>query len=352
MKLAVICGMSEDKVRARLLPLVEIDAIEEIYLVRRSPFDMEKVKTYSSLNFFNWSLFLAEIYRCLALFYVCLKEKPSYIYAIYFIPHGIYAAIIGWLLHIPVIQEFIGTDRPKVAKSKVLQKFLSKAKYIGVRGTASLEQLSSLGIPKGKIFISSAVNVLDFDLFKPDQSSKKYDLIYVGRMNENKQINILIDAVSTLCRSTPDIKLVLVGDGPERKNLENQTAKLKLNDQISFMGRQDTEDIPAFLNQSRIFIMTSAFEGLPVAMLEALSCGLPVVVPNIGDITEIAIHGYNAWLVEENDLHGYIEGISNILNNRLLYLQLCAGAYETRNKFIKTFTIAKAQNIWKVILKC
>jgi len=350
MKIVVICGMSDEKVRARLLPLVEIMEMQQIYLIRRDPFHMEKIKTHSPPALLKWSLFLSEIYRFLVLFFVCAKEKPSYIYGIYFVPHGIYAAVVGFLLNIPVIQELIGTDRPKVTKLKVFQKLLSSAECVGVRGMTSKNQLYLLGIPKEKIFISNAVNILDFNYFKPTHLNKIFDLIYVGRLDENKQVGNLIDAVPKLCRIKPDLKIVIVGDGPERENLENLTARLNLSTQISFVGQQTSEAIPDFLNQSRIFVMTSAFEGLPVAMIEALSCGLPVVVPKVGDIDDIAIDKYNALLFDKNSLSDLIDSLSYIIGDGVVYQELKAGAVATRDKFIEEYTILNVQETWKKIL--
>lgn len=351
MKMVVICGMSDEKVRARLLPLVQIDSVKQVLLIRRKAFEMEKVKNYSPPMFIRWSLLLAEIFRILTLFFVCVKEKPSMIYAIYFIPHGIYAGLIGRLFHIPVVHELIGTDRPKVSKSKFFQKLLSQGKRIGVRGTESREQLIALGLPREKFFISNSVNILDFDLFKPTPMTKEYDLIYCGHMDQNKQVDIILDAFIAIQRDHPEITMVLVGDGPERQNLEEKVNRIGLNRQVFFVGKQPYQAIPDFLNKSRIFVMASAFEGLPVAMLEALSCGLPVVVPDIGDIRDIAFHEYNALLLKITNAEAITVAISHIINDDSLYDKLKAGAYETRRKFVETFTIADAQKTWKEIIE-
>jgi len=350
MEIAVVCGMSNDKVRARLLPLVNIEEIERIHLIRRRPFEMQKVKSYSTPTIIRWSLVLAEIYRFFTLCYICLKIKPNLIYGVYFVPHGIFAAVAGLVFRLPVIQEIIGTDRLKITKSKILQKLLSTAKHIGVRGTTSLEQLSSLGIDKGRFFISNSVNALDFDLFKPEPIEKIYDLIYVGRMDENKQLKFIIDAAANLSQDFPNLRIALVGDGPERAELEKQSAHLGLKNKIFFVGKQNYKDIPRYLNQSRIFVMTSAFEGLPVAMIEAISCGLPVVVPDVGDIGDIADHGYNAWLYAENNFCALVEGIRSILEDPSYYQRLFEGAVETRDKFITEYSISNAKDLWKEIL--
>jgi len=350
MKIVTICGMSEDKVRASLLPLAALETVEKIFLVRRSPVAMAKVESYSPPKLLSWSLFLTEVYRFIALFAVCVKEKPDRIYAIYFVPHGVYAAIIGRLLKIPVIQELIGTDRPLVNKSKFYQGLLAQAERIGVRGKSSKKDLSYLGLPDEKFFISKAVNAIDFDLFQPDQVQKIFDIVYVGRLDQNKQVHLIVDAFHALQQQNPDIKLLIVGDGPERSNLLNKVAEYGITESVHFAGNQKYEDIPTFLNQSRVFIMASAFEGLPVAMIEALSCGLPVVMPNIGDISDIAVDGYNALLIDKISLDSYVEALSELITNQALYGDLVQGALETREKFIAEYSLENVKRSWHEIL--
>ncbi|MDW7753938.1 MAG: glycosyltransferase family 4 protein [Brevefilum sp.] len=350
MKIVTICGMSEDKVRASLLPLAELDPVEKIFLVRRSPVPMAKVKSYSPPKILGWSLFLTEVYRFIALFAVCVKEKPDCIYAIYFVPHGVYAAIIGRFLNIPVIEELIGTDRPLVNKSKFYQSLLAQAERIGVRGKSSKTNLSYLGLPDEKFFISKAVNAIDFDLFQPDQTQKIFDFVYVGRLDQNKQVHLIVDASYALQQQYPDIKLLIVGDGPESSNLTDKVADYGITESVHFAGKQKYEDIPNFLNQSRVFIMASAFEGLPVAMIEALSCGLPVVMPDIGDISDIALDGYNALLIDEVSLDSYVKALSELLTNQPLYRDLVKGALKTREKFLAEYSLESVKRSWHEIL--
>ena len=350
MKIAVVCGMSDEKVRARLMPLVEIDGIEQIYLIRRSPFDMRKVKTLSPPIMFRWFLPFVELFRIMALCFVCIKEKPSCIYGIYFVPHGIYAGIFGKIFKIPVIQELIGTDRPKVARVRLFQKLLAQAKYIGVRGSISRQEIVSWGVAEENIFISNAVNILDYKLFSPDNSPKIYDLIYCGYMDQNKQVDLLIDAVKNLNQEIPDLRVVLVGDGPERSALEMKATSLGVDKQINFVGKQPIESVPSFLNQSRVFVMTSAFEGLPVAMLEALSCGLPVVIPDVGDISDVAIHGINGLLFEANNVSSLTNYLRKVLIDESLYQKLRNGAEEMHKHFINSYTIKHTQQTWESML--
>lgn len=350
MNIAVICGMSDDKVRASLTPIVEIEEIDHIFLIRRHPLRMEKVISYHAPVIMRWSLFLSEIYRFLCLLWICLTKRPDVLYAIYFVPHGIYAAVTGFLFRKRVIQELIGTDRPKVMRSKPFFRLLKSAERIGVRGSHSVKQLVEIGIPEYKLFTPIAVNILDYQHFIPRETPKLYDFIYCGRMDENKQLHILVHALAKCQKSNPNVRAIFVGDGPARVKLETLTSELELTSTIKFVGKQSYEVIPDYLNQARVFMMSSAFEGLPVAMLEALSCSLPVVVPNVGDICDIAVDGKNAWIVETNDASAYAKAFDKLLNDQTLYQALVNGALETRLMFTRKFLRENSQIIWEDIL--
>lgn len=168
-----ICGLADSQVRGYLAPLIALDEVEVIYLVRRQPIDLPKVVSCSPPKWMRGMLFLAEPYRFLTLFYLALTKSPALLYGIFFMPHGVYASLIGRLFHIKVVQEIIGTDRPKVMRSKFLQRLLAKADHIGVRGEISRAQLAAVGIPKEKMFTSIAVNAIDFEHFKPMGLPKK-----------------------------------------------------------------------------------------------------------------------------------------------------------------------------------
>lgn len=96
--------------------------------------------------------------------------------------------------------------------------------------------------------------------------------------------------------------------------------------------------------------MASAFEGLPVAMIEALSCCLPVVVPDIGDISDVAVDGFNARLVRGNEVSDYVNAISELLKNEDLYNKLAEGACKTRERFLEEYSLEKAKISWEIVI--
>jgi glycosyltransferase involved in cell wall biosynthesis len=350
MKIIVICGMQDYKVQARLKPIIEIDAIEEIFLIRRMPIEMPKVKSVSPPEWMRRFLVFAEIYRFLSIIWICLTRNIEVLYAIYFVPHGIYAAVVGPLLRRRVIQELIGTDRPKVMNSRMFLWLLKQAEWIGIRGTSSKKELINLGIPGSQLFSPIAVNALDFELFKPNPVEKVYDLIYCGRLEEVKQVDIIIRAIGALKQTHPSLKAVVIGDGSLWWNLQSLAEDLGLKSSIYFAGDQPNAMIPDFLNQSRIFVMASAFEGLPVAMLEALSCGLPVLMPDVGDIRDVAVDGENACLIHPPNSTEMVSCLDKMLSNEEYYRTLEEGALRTRELFINEYSDQRAQEMWRSVL--
>jgi len=350
MKAVIICGMSDDKARAEISPIASLPEIEEIFIVRRQPLSMPKTSTYSPPPAIRRVLFLAELYRVFTLLYIGLIKKPDIYIGIYFTLHGIFAWMAGKLFSKPVIQYLIGTDRPKVEASKLFLKILNEAEYVGVRGKTSENQLIKLGIKPEKFFIPTGVNVLDFETFKPSGGKKNFDIIYIGRLDKNKQVQKIIHAVALILYAHPDLKVAIVGDGPEGSTLRKLVVDLGLVGVVSFLGTQPYSEIPSLLNASRIFVMASKFEGLPVAMLEALCCGLPVVVPNVGDILDVAQHGENALIVDPPSVEGFAQAFSALLTDPTLYTQLSSGALGSREKFLIEYSLDRSMEIWRSVL--
>lgn len=350
MKIAVICGMQDYKVRARLKPIININAVDEIFLIRRRPIEMEKVKVISPPDWMCKILLMAELYRFLSLLWICITKNVQVLYAIYFVPHGIYAAIAGILFKRRVIQELIGTDKPKVIRSRLFLWLLKRSDWIGIRGTSSRKQLIEVGVPDSRMFSPIGVNALDFDVFKPEDCEKVYDLIYCGRMDKVKQIDVLIRSIGVLKEHHSSIRAVLIGDGPLLRKLQSLSEGLGLGSSVEFTGDLPAHRIPKYLNQSRIFVMTSLFEGLPVAMLEALSCGIPVVVPDVGDIKDVAVDGENACLITTPNVREVTEGLKKLLDDDDYYHMLAAGALRTRASFMEDYSQDKAKTVWQSVL--
>ncbi len=114
-------------------------------------------------------------------------------------------------------------------------------------------------------------------------------LIFVGSLAQlYKAPDVLIDAVAACIAGGLDLKLVMVGDGKYRSQLAAQAARLNVADRVQFLGQvQSGESIRALLDRADLFVLPSAVEGLPRAMVEAMARGLPCIGSNVGGIPEL-----------------------------------------------------------------
>lgn len=117
----------------------------------------------------------------------------------------------------------------------------------------------------------------------------------VAVMRVQKRLDLWLDAAARLAARHPACRFLLVGDGPERATLESRAAEDDLAGRVVFAGLQ--EDVTPYLAAMDVFMMSSRFEGLPLALLEAMAAGRPVVATPVGGVGEVVDDGVHALLV-------------------------------------------------------
>jgi glycosyltransferase involved in cell wall biosynthesis len=105
------------------------------------------------------------------------------------------------------------------------------------------------------------------------------DILYVGRLVKDKKVDVLLDAFKIVLVQKPDARLVIIGDGIERQNLESQAQNLDIASNVTFAGRvARDEDIYGYMKRARVFTSASVREGFGIVTIEAIACGTAVVV--------------------------------------------------------------------------
>jgi glycosyltransferase involved in cell wall biosynthesis len=111
---------------------------------------------------------------------------------------------------------------------------------------------------------------------KPNKNTS--DLIYAGRLLSHKNIDVLISATAEIKKENKKIKVTIIGDGPEKKNLEKQVSRLKLNNNVIFLGNVATDnEVYGFIKSAKLLVIPSSREGFGVVAIEAFACGVPVI---------------------------------------------------------------------------
>jgi glycosyltransferase involved in cell wall biosynthesis len=121
-------------------------------------------------------------------------------------------------------------------------------------------------------------------------------LVHVGRLARSKRIDVLLQSLAAL---PPAVQLLLVGDGAERGALQERAASAQLRDRVHFLGYR--RDIAELLAAADVFALSSEREGLPIAVLEAMASGTPIVATRVGSIPQMLEDGRDAWLVAAGD---------------------------------------------------
>lgn len=217
--------------------------------------------------------------------------------------NGLGAKLLDKFIQVPYILEIhhiVGYPRAANLKEwayrllfRMFIKFDSaKAKAIRVvNQNQAPDYLIKAGIPREKIKYIPSIYI-DFDVFKPMSLEKEYDLIFVGRLESNKGLNLLLEAAS-------NFKILIIGDGSLRESLKFKVRSLKLENNIIFYGwAKDQKEIAELINRSKLFVMLSYNEGGPRVVFEALACGVPVLATTVGLVPDfkssITIVDWNA----------------------------------------------------------
>jgi glycosyltransferase involved in cell wall biosynthesis len=129
---------------------------------------------------------------------------------------------------------------------------------------------------------------------------------------EVKGIDVLLRAFATLAGRRPELTLDLVGEGPLTPELEQLAHELGLGERVRFLGSVEPAGVAEVLRSSHVFVLSSRNENLPVALLEALCCGLPVVATNVGGVPEVVTD--EGVLTQPDDPEGLAEAIGMVLD--------------------------------------
>ncbi len=153
--------------------------------------------------------------------------------------------------------------------------------------------LVKYGVPKKKLKYIPAFYI-DIDVFKPLGLEKKYDLVFAARLEKNKGITLLLQAISNVKIQIPNVKLLIIGSGPLKEKLQDYVERNNLEHNVFFSGWLETlNDVARAYNSAKIFINPSLNEGGPRVVLEAMACGLPVITTKVGLMLDIINDGEN-----------------------------------------------------------
>jgi len=132
-------------------------------------------------------------------------------------------------------------------------------------------------------------------------------------LSEQKGIRYLLEAAGQVVSSRPEVRFAIAGDGPLRGELEQRASALGLDDKVAFLGYR--ADMPEVISALDVYVLPSLWEGLPLALLEAMAIGKPIVATRVGGNPEVVEHGVNGFLVPPRDPGALAEHILRALDD-------------------------------------
>ena len=226
-------------------------------------------------------------------------ERVDVIHAHWLIPQGLIAALLPWLpgRRVSYVVTSHGADLYAL-KGRLLdgiKRFVARrAAAATVVSSAMRERLATLGVPAAHIHVLP-MGVDLSERFTPDPSvpRSQHEILFVGRLVEKKGLRHLIAALPQVLEGVPDAFLTIVGFGPEEAALRQQVHTLGLQAKVHFLGAVAQTRLPALYRRAALFVApfvqaeSGDQEGLPVALMEAVACGCPVVAGDVAGIEDL-----------------------------------------------------------------
>ncbi|MFC1531986.1 glycosyltransferase family 4 protein [Thermodesulfobacteriota bacterium] len=238
----------------------------------------------------------------------------------------------GYLLSLD--QERKNYSRCRIILTSLLEKWAFRYSDASIVTTPQIknEVIRRYGLPPEKIRVIP--NPIDTDIFCPLPETKEIEgrLGFVGRFSPEKNIKLLLEAVSGLNNTS----VLLIGAGELRSELERLASRKGID--VTFCGNVPNYNLPELLNTCQAFVLPSQWEGMPKALLEAMACGLPVIGTNVPGISDLIEHGRTGYLCEptSKDLHS---AIRKVLNDLPLRIKL---GKQARNFVVKNYTLEQS----------
>jgi glycosyltransferase involved in cell wall biosynthesis len=305
-----------------------------------------------------------DVVYALSVAWTLLKERKNYDVA-YFLMHGLHLAVglpVARLLNKPIVMKFSGSSLLTGMRSSWLGRleitFLRWwAARILVLNPGMVDEAREVGLGTEKL--GWMPNPVDTDQFRPCAAEERRRLrqelgvgpdvpvtVFVGRLGPEKRLPLILAAFARVVKELPEARLVLVGDGPLRSEVEVMTRRLGLESNIIRTGRLSAEGVVKWMQAADAFLLVSEVEGLPCSLIEAMSVGLVPVVSEIPAHTQIVRQDENGIIVELGNEESTARGLLRVLENPELRERLGSAA---RKLMIERFATARVVDRYETL---
>lgn len=240
---------------------------------------------------------------------------------------------------------------PRIEALKALRRIcLRRADVVVVPSRYLAVSVRGDGVPAERVrVVYNAVEPVDGVRTKPTGLEARHTLITGGRLVSWKGVDGIIRALATLGE---DVGLVVVGDGPEERDLRELARRLDVEGRVRFTGRLDRARMFSAFAAADVFVLNSTYEGLPHIVLEAMAAGLPVVATDVGGTGEIVEHGRTGLLVPPGDADALRRVLAELLAHVESRRRLAdRGREQVRQRFGEEWMVNETERVLQDALR-
>ena len=349
MNILVIAKLSPEKLLSKLRPFISNLDVENLFVLRDETFD-----TGCGKIVFLPTPARKGVLRHLEKVWIAKRFMASHqidvILSYLLPPHGYIGCFLSMLMGVKWIHSIIAGHREVWMNGKLAEKInlqiLQSAHLVNVMGEETKAYLKKKGIRENKIIIIP--NAIDGEQFSPFiEKDIKYDIIYASRIDENKNFPLLVNAAERLISEFPQLSVCVAGDGDKLSEAQYLCRQKGLDSIFHFMGKVEHGKIKDLFCQSKIFVLTSRGEGVPMSLLEAMFCGLACISTNVGEIGSIIQDGVNGFLLQNTEDD---ELLAERIRQLLLDTNLLSHVSLNATKIRSTYSFDNVAQLWNEVL--
>ncbi len=299
--------------------------------------------------------------RLMTFMWVALRRRPAWVGGFHLLLNGLIAQLVARFAGSRALYFCVGgpmevlgggiwaenrlfcrLETPDAKVEASLLKAVRRFDLIITMGTSAAQFYRDHNVTSRCEVVSGAINAERFN-FAND--SRDFEFILVARLSPIKRIDHYLRAIVIVAKDHPNTRAAIVGDGELCVALESLATELGIADRVEFLGHQS--DVGAFLNRSKAFVLTSDSEGLALSLMEAMTCGLPAVVSNVGDLGDLVTDGENGFLIDERTPEHFAAGMSKLIEDEARWAEFSQNARTSASKYETPTVVSR----WDEILR-
>lgn len=309
-----------------------------VFKIKKTPWYALKLFGFATSSFFN-------------LLFAAMDKQVTVINAHWVLPQGFIAVFVKFLTGKRVVISVHGGDIFGLEGGFMtgLKRFaLKHADHVIANSSATKRACQAV---YADVPISVIPMGIDRDTFapgpRPERLVERYGLretftmLFVGRLTKVKGVEYLLEAAQKLRDAGVEFKLLIVGDGPDRPELEAFVKKHQLTKYVVFVGWVNKAELPEYYHAADVMVGPSLHEALGVVFIEAQTGGVPVVASNVDGIPDVVVDGETGFLVERKSAQALFERLKQLYDDPRLRQKLARQAHKTISEHFSWQHVAK-----------